>query len=132
FLYYRAPDRYGVMLAPAGETDATPPTTPQRLAAIVSSDQWVDLSWQAAEDPDTGIVQYRVCRDGALVASTNETHFTDKGLTGSLSRRYQVSAVNYHGVEGSLSSPVSVNITGVKIFLPSLIVSFSGNGNIIK
>lgn len=111
FLYYRDNDRYGVMLAPFGAPDSSPPTVPENIVSTSPNIQSVDLSWQPAEDPDTGIVQYRIYRNGVLVGKTKTIHFIDNGIAGKGDHQYQVSAVNFHGKEGRLSLPYKVTIS---------------------
>jgi hypothetical protein len=110
FMYYFDIDHYGVRLAPAGETDATPPTPPEDLSAELSDDNTVDLNWTASEDPETGVLQYRIYRDDELIQSVSAMEFKDDGLESGKTYRYEVSAVNYHGVEGQKSSPVEVSL----------------------
>jgi hypothetical protein len=107
FMYYRSEESYGVKLAPAGERDTSPPTTPRGLMVRNSGDGQVDLSWQPAADPDTGIVHYLVYRDGEVIGTARGHYFSDAALTGA-DPTYQVAAVNLHGMQGLLSAPVKV------------------------
>jgi hypothetical protein len=105
-MYYRAGDHYGLKLAPAGPVDMTPPTAPANLTAVAVNDSQIDLSWETAEDTDTGIAQYKVFRDGEIVATIKGLEFSDTGLDEATEYTYTLSAVNYHGVEGPQSMPV--------------------------
>jgi hypothetical protein len=99
FLYYRDGDsnRYGVKLAPWGEPDTTPPSAPPSATAV-SIDGAVRLRWDPAEDVETGIAAYRVYRDGEpLLTASRPEALDDAARPGA---RYEVAAVNFHGVEG--------------------------------
>jgi len=88
--------------------DVTPPTAPTGLQANASAPDQVDLSWQAASDPESGIDSYRVYRNGSAVASPSGTSFSDTGLQPQTTYSYQVSAINGVGLEGGASGTVSV------------------------
>ena len=109
FMYYRNADqsRYGVKLAPAGAPDTTPPTAPQNVTAIPANDRRIDLAWDPATDGETGIVQYKVFRNGINIDTVKGWTSSDIGLTEKTHYSYQVSAVNFHGVEGPRSAPVT-------------------------
>ncbi len=109
FMYYRSSDsdQYGVKLAPAGPIDATSPTAPVNLSAVAVSDGQINLSWDPAEDPDTGIAQYKVYRDGNFVSTVKGLEFSDTGLEGATDYTYTLSAVNYHGIEGPQSQAIT-------------------------
>jgi hypothetical protein len=107
FMYYRSEESYGVKLAPAGERDTSPPTTPRGLLVRDAGDGQIDLSWQPAADPDTGIVHYLVYRGGEMIGTARGHYFSDAALSG-VDPTYQVAAVNLHGMRGLLSAPVKV------------------------
>jgi hypothetical protein len=108
FMYYQDDKWYGLKMAPAGIPDRSPPSTPSKLIALDMEDGMVDLSWQPAEDADTGIVHYLVYRDGELIGTVKGRYFSDPDSSQSTNATYQVSAVNFHGFEGNLSAPVRV------------------------
>jgi hypothetical protein len=107
FMYYRSEEAYGVKLAPAGERDTSPPTTPRGLLVRDAGDGQIDLSWQPATDPDTGIVHYLVYRDGEVIGTVRGQTFSDAALPG-VDQAYQIAAVNLHGITGLLSPAVKV------------------------
>jgi hypothetical protein len=113
FMYYRSGESYGVKLAPAGERDTSPPTAPSGLKLNSAGSEQVDLSWQPAADPDTGIVHYLVYRDGQVIGTTRGNSFSDKNLSG-VDHAYQVAAVNLHGTQGPLSIPVNTTIFNIQ------------------
>lgn len=104
FMYYRGPNSYGVKLAPAGRRDTTPPTAPVSVRASPTSEGQVDLSWNPATDAETGIVAYNVFRNATKLATVKGWKFSDTGLPERTRYNYQVSAVNYHGLEGPRSA----------------------------
>jgi hypothetical protein len=120
FMYYRGEDEYGVRLAPAGEPDTTPPTAPESVSATPVNDRQVDLSWSPATDPDTGIVRYKVFRDGVYLATVKGWSYHDMGLVEQTEYSYAVSAVNYHGLEGPQSIPVTAT-TVVDVTPPDIV-----------
>lgn len=107
FLYYRSgdQDRYGVKLAPAGPPDTSPPTAPANLRLSAGESNHVTLTWDPSEDSETGIVQYRIYRDGRPHGRTKGTSFREANPEPYSRTRYRVSAVNYHGFEGPQSAP---------------------------
>jgi hypothetical protein len=128
FMYYRSQGggAYGVKLAPAGEPDTTPPTAPGSVTATPISDRQIDLSWDAATDSETGIVLYRVFRNGVYLATVKGWRFSDAGLEEQTEYSYQVSAVNYHGVAGPRSVPVTA--TTLVDVTPPRVVSVNASG----
>ena len=56
---------WAVAVGPFG--DETPPTTPQHLTSTAVSDVRIDLGWDTAEDPESGVATYRVYSDGDFV-----------------------------------------------------------------
>lgn len=91
----------------AGPGDTTPPTTPTGLQADPVAPTRVDLSWQAATDAESGVAHYRVYRDGAFLATTTGTAFSDIDAQPQTTYTYEVSAVNGDGLEGARSASAS-------------------------
>ncbi len=87
--------------------DATAPSVPTGLSAVPVSGSRVNLSWLAASDPESGVAQYRVYRDGSLAGTATSLALADLGLTHSTTYSYQVSAVNGSGLESPLSAAVA-------------------------
>lgn len=107
FMYYRNQDssRYGVKLAPLAPLDATPPLAPPGVTASPPDHRRLELTWQPASDPDTGIAQYKIYRDGQPLATVKGWRYLDAGLQERTTYSYEVSAINYHGLEGPKSVP---------------------------
>ncbi len=87
--------------------DGTPPTAPAGLVASAVSGARINLSWQSATDPETGVAGYQVFRDGAEIASSTTTAYADTGLASTTTYTYQVRAVNGDGLQGPLSAPAT-------------------------
>ncbi|MFQ6030232.1 MAG: LamG-like jellyroll fold domain-containing protein, partial [Dehalococcoidia bacterium] len=110
-IYNRVLSESEVVSLMEGSSDDTPPTAPSDLAATVDLAQ-VQLSWTAAEDPDTGIAAYNIYRDTASgtvktwIDSVSGSNFSyiDNPPAGSDQHYYQVSAVNGVGLEGNKSN----------------------------
>lgn len=94
-------------LATATTLDVTPPTAPTGLVATVVGATRIDLTWNAASDPETGISLYRVYRNGTFLMATADRSLADSSLSPSTTYTYEVSALNGSGVEGPRSSPAS-------------------------
>lgn len=129
FMYYRGENEYGVKLAPAGDPVTSPPTAPTQVIAARVSYRQIDLSWNPATDPATGIALYEVFRDGEHLATVRGWSYRDTGLEEQTEYTYEVSAVNYHGVEGPRSAPTAAT-TLVDVTPPRVVsVNASGSSN---
>ena len=95
--------------AKATTFDATPPTTPQNLAATPVGTERIDLSWTASQDPETGVAEYRVFRDGSEIGTTAQTAYQDDGLSPATEYAYHVVAVNGQGLESQPSATVNAS-----------------------
>jgi hypothetical protein len=82
-------------LARLDSSDQTPPTAPGALTAT-SRGASVTLSWQAATD-DTGVVGYRIYKDGELLSKSAATRFTDDDAPVGKSFDYAVRAFDAAG-----------------------------------
>jgi chitodextrinase len=87
--------------------DTTPPTTPTNLSANAISTSQVDLAWSASTDDDV-VANYRVYRNGALVAIVISTAYQDSGLSPSTTYSYNVDAIDWSGNVSALSVAASV------------------------
>ncbi|MBK8249383.1 MAG: fibronectin type III domain-containing protein [Gemmatimonadetes bacterium] len=88
--------------------DGTPPSPPTSLSAVLASASSASLQWSAARDPESGVVRYRVFRDGTLIDSTSSTAYVDRGLAPFRTFTYRVEAVNGDGQQSARSVPASV------------------------
>lgn len=89
-------------------TDHTPPSTPTDFTATAPAPGRVELSWSAAEDPESGVGAYRVYRDGSLLGTSPGAGFVDLTVEPGTSYQYEVAAVNGDGLEGAKTAAVEV------------------------
>jgi len=87
--------------------DGSPPTAPANLVATAVDAGRIDLTWSASEDPESGVANYRVYRDGSVVGTSGSTSFQDEGLSPATAYEYRVSAVNGDDLVSELSDPAS-------------------------
>ena len=87
--------------------DETAPPAPAGVTAEPRDGHAVDLSWDASNDPESGIKSYRIYRDGELIDEVPETAFMDINLLHNTDYSYTVSAVNVWGYEGDRSAPTT-------------------------
>src|SRR5207253_7899812 len=95
----------GTVTAPP-PPDTTPPSVPTGLTASAVSSSQINLSWAASSD-NVGVSGYRVFRDGAQIATTGATSFTNTGLSPSTTYSYAVAAFDAAGNLSAQSSPAS-------------------------
>lgn len=86
--------------------DTTPPSTPTQLAVSAVTSNSVSLSWSPSVD-NVLVTQYRVRRNGLVVATTSGTNFTDSSLSAQTTYSYSVSARDAAGNESATSTSVS-------------------------
>ncbi|HUF62048.1 MAG TPA: choice-of-anchor tandem repeat NxxGxxAF-containing protein [Verrucomicrobiales bacterium] len=98
--------------------DTEPPTPPGELSATWESSRSVQLQWQPSFDVSAAVT-YRIFRDGALVAETEDTSYLDGLATPGAQHRYAVAAVDFHGNTFGPGTPVSVRLPerGVEIIV---------------
>lgn len=96
--------------ASARTLDGSPPSAPQGVTAEATGARAVELEWDAAEDPESGISRYLVYRDGDAtpIDSTTSTEYTDSTVEPETAYSYQVSARNGTGLEGPTSGVTDV------------------------
>ena len=87
--------------------DTTPPSTPGNLVATAISTSEIDLVWDPATDPDSGVAQYLIYRDGTLHDTSPVAGYVDTGLSPATTYTYGVSAENGVGLESEKSNAVS-------------------------
>ncbi len=98
------------ILAPAGG-DLTPPAAPANLRSDRLSSTSLRLLWNAAID-DVGVAEYRVYRNGVLLAgSITTTNYTVKGLTPLTAYQFTVDAIDISGRISPVSTVLNVTTT---------------------
>jgi len=88
-------------------SDTTPPTAPANLTATAVSQTQVNLSWNASTD-NVGVAGYKVYRDGAFLASTSTTSYSDTAVQGGTSHSYKVYAYDAAGNISPASNTATV------------------------
>ncbi len=97
------------------DLDLTRPNTPTGLAGVATSETNINLSWNAATDPqgapgeaDTGVAGYRVYKNGVFYVGLSNLSFGAPGLTAYTFYSFQVSSVDGTGRESILSTAINV------------------------
>ncbi|MCA8961778.1 MAG: cellulase family glycosylhydrolase, partial [Planctomycetes bacterium] len=89
--------------------DATPPVAPDEVVVEALAWNRVELTWSGADDPETGILHYRVRRDGVVIAEPYRPGFLDTTIAPASSAEYRISSVNGMGLESPNSDPVVID-----------------------
>lgn len=93
-----------------GPSDSTPPTPPTSLTANLNTTTGrVDLTWQPSIDPDTGVIEYRIYRNGLQVGVSATTAFADNAPANA-TYSYTVRAVNGGYTQSDASNIASVTL----------------------
>ena len=119
---------FAMTLVSRASLDTTPPTTPSNVSVSVSGGPQAIISWDASQDPDSGVLFYRVFRDGNEIGTTTETSFVDAGIVAGESYEYAVSAVNGIDLESPLSASAILDIPNVVAFRNGAFPDPSYNG----
>ncbi|RIK83172.1 MAG: hypothetical protein DCC68_04345 [Planctomycetota bacterium] len=128
----RVPDggaAYQFFAQPTPGLDSSPPSAPTNLRFTLLSDTQVDFAWDAAGDPQSGVVEYRVYRGGVLMTTTTDLAYSDTTVQPGVSYSYQVSAVNGDGVEGALSSTLATGIDASPPTVPTGLIGVVAGAN---
>ncbi len=107
--------RYGFsqFSASDGSTlDNTPPSTPTNLATAVVSPSQINLTWTASTD-NVAVTGYQIFRNGAQIANTTASAYTDTTVVPGTQYTYTVAAFDSAGNVSPLSSPATVTISSV-------------------
>lgn len=88
--------------------DKEAPTAPRGLSAI--SGIPVLLTWDSSYDGITGLIGYRIYRDGGVVAQVSGSEFKDTHVKPGETHRYQVTALDGVENESAFSNPVTAEI----------------------
>ena len=113
--------------------DTTPPSVPAGLSALVVSSSQINLAWTASTDPvvpgqvTSGLAGYKVYRNGAQIATTTTTNYSDSGLSASTTYSYAVSAYDAAGNVSAKSSSVSATTLAAGPPPPTGTVVFAAN-----
>jgi len=98
-------------------TDTTAPSVPAGLNWASENNTQVDLTWNASSDNNggSGLLGYKVYRDGALLESVTGTSWSDVVLAAGSDYQYGVSAVDNAGNESALTSVTATTATSGKV-----------------
>lgn len=84
-----------------------PPTVPGNLRITSDSGTGkIGLVWDASSD-NKGVTEYRILRNGNLLAFTSQTTFTDTSVVNDTAYSYQVTAIDTEGAESGMSNTAS-------------------------
>jgi chitodextrinase len=102
--------------------DNVPPSVPTNVSASTLSAIAIELTWTASTD-NVGVAGYKIFRNSQLVDTTDNTSYTDTGLSPSTEYSYTVSAYDAANNESSQSSPPAVATTeaGISISMAKLL-----------
>jgi len=90
-------------------SDPSPPTAPLGASAQTPDYRTVILSWEAASDPDSGILGYEITRDGELLTTgLPELSYTDNSVQENSHYQYEIVAINGAGTK---SEPARIEVT---------------------
>ncbi len=90
-----------VVTSQAGDT--SPPTVPTNFKATGFSMTQIDLSWTASTD-NVAVTGYKIYRNGAYLASTTGTSYSNTGLSQGQTNTYTVSAYDAAANESAQSA----------------------------
>ena len=107
----------GIRLSPPTNTavDSTTPPAPTNLRATVTgSNNQITLAWSPVLGLPSGVNNYNIYRNGSLLGTSTTTSYVDSNNISSATRyTYQVQAVNFDGVAGVESAPVTAVPVGI-------------------
>ncbi|MET8082157.1 RICIN domain-containing protein [Streptomyces sp. NPDC005303] len=87
--------------------DTTAPSVPSGLTASGTMSSSTTLNWATSTD-NVGVSGYQILRNGAQIATTTETSYTDTGLSPSTRYSYTVKAYDAAGNVSGASTPLTV------------------------
>lgn len=76
--------------------DTTPPSIPQNLSFVDKSTSTASMKWDASND-NVGVIGYKIFRNGAQIATTEATSYTDNSLSEDTIYVYNVAAYDQAG-----------------------------------
>lgn len=83
------------------------PTIPTGLSLQSINSDTIELQWDSAPLPEVGLVShYKVLRDGNLIGTSIQAHYSDSGNIPGKVHCYALAAVSYTGVSSGLSHGV--------------------------
>jgi|GEM_PF-246231 len=89
-------------------SDTNPPTVPSNLTASNATPRTVDLSWDAATDAETEVVEYTVYEGSSELTTATGTSTTVADLSPGTTYEFSVSATDLAGKESAKSARVGI------------------------
>jgi chitodextrinase len=116
----------------SGSSDTAAPSAPGNLTANSTTAASVTLGWTASTDPpNAGVAGYRIYRGATEVGTTQQTTFTDTGLTPSTTYAYQVKAYDAAGNQSAAASIEATTIADSQApAAPGSLHANPGNGTV--
>jgi chitodextrinase len=119
-------------LGSSSGADTQAPTIPTGLSATAVSSSQINLSWYASTD-NVGVTGYRIYRNGAQIATTAGTTYSNNSLSPATPYTYTVSAYDAAGNNSGQSSPASATTQSAGDSLPpSVSVTSPAAGSILS
>jgi len=89
--------------------DSTAPGAPALTSATAVSDTQIDLTWTAGSDPETGVAEYIIRRDGSPIdrIAGSKLTYSDTDLDELTTYTYSVAAVNGQLAESDPSNAIA-------------------------
>jgi chitodextrinase len=113
-------------------SDFMPPSPPRDLAATAPpGPPRVDLSWSASND-DASSISYRVYRDGAHVATTAATTWTNTSVAAATTYTYTVRALDSAGNLGDASAAATVTTPAPDTTAPETTITGGPTGTVAE
>jgi chitodextrinase len=109
-------------------SDISPPTVPIGLASLNVTSSGATISWSAATD-NVAVTDYRLYRDGALIATLAGTSYTDFTLLPSTAYVYTVSARDSDGNTSAQSAGLTVTTSAASATPPKTYYIDFANGS---
>jgi hypothetical protein len=88
--------------------DETPPSAPSNVAAEVTDDGHIIITWTTATDEGTGVDHYTVFRNGEEIGTSEGTEFTDNTAVPGVAYEYTVSATDGANLEGEQAAATGI------------------------
>jgi chitodextrinase len=101
-------------------SDVTPPSVPTNLQASNVTSTTLKISWTASTD-DVAVAGYQVFRNGAKVATTTTTSYTDTGLAPSATYTYAALAYDSSNNLSGQSAQLTVTTAAAAVVSPSMV-----------
>ena len=106
----------GIRLSPPSTPRTRRRRRPPRIssATVTGSNTQITLAWSPVLGLPSGVDHYNIYRNGSLYATSTTTSYVDSsGISSQTRHSYQVTAVNFDGIEGVKSAAVTAVPVGI-------------------